>query len=67
MDYFAPTSKTYMTSLGAVWPLNMETWEAIIPGTGDELIGFTSARDVAKACVMLITTEKWVCLPTRHH
>lgn len=61
MDYFVPSNKTYMKSLGNVWPLNMETWEAMIPGTGDEPIGFTAARDVAKACVKLITTDKWVC------
>lgn len=56
-----PSNKTYMKSLGNVWPLNMETWEAVIPGTGNEPIGFTAARDVAKACVKLITTDKWVC------
>jgi nucleoside-diphosphate-sugar epimerase len=61
MDYFVPEKKSYMKALKGIWPLDLENWEAVIPGTGEERVGFTSARDVAKAFVKLIKAEKWVC------
>ncbi|KAJ8081746.1 hypothetical protein PM082_007592 [Marasmius tenuissimus] len=62
MDYFAPVGKSYMKPLHPVWPLNLEKWEVVILGTGDEPIAWTSARDVAKALVRLIDCNDWVCV-----
>ncbi|KAL0062103.1 hypothetical protein AAF712_011030 [Marasmius tenuissimus] len=59
MDYFAPVGKSYMKPLHPVWPLNLEKWEVVILGTGDEPIAWTSARDVAKALVRLIDCNDW--------
>ncbi|KAA1473987.1 NAD-P-binding protein [Dentipellis sp. KUC8613] len=54
MDYFVPLEKRYFKSLGPVWPLDTDTWEALIPGTGEEQIGWTAGRDVARALLRLI-------------
>ncbi|KAL0578228.1 hypothetical protein V5O48_003765 [Marasmius crinis-equi] len=59
MDYLAPVGKSYMKPLHPVWPVNLEKWEAVVLGTGDEPIAWTSARDVAKALVRLINRRDW--------
>jgi len=66
MDYFlgVPGMKqsylVKMTEL-AIWPPNLETRVAIIPGSGDEPITWTSGRDTAKAMVRLLHVPhgKW--------
>ncbi|KAK7034502.1 hypothetical protein VNI00_012349 [Paramarasmius palmivorus] len=59
MDYFAPVGKSYMKPLHPVWPVDLEKWEAVVLGTGDEPIAWTSARDVAKALVRLVEIKGW--------
>jgi hypothetical protein len=60
MDYFVPENNSYMKRLPIVWPLDLEANTLRIPGTGDEFLTFTAARDVAKAMVRLFDAEKWV-------
>ncbi|KZT38901.1 NAD(P)-binding protein [Sistotremastrum suecicum HHB10207 ss-3] len=57
MDYFLPPAKTYMKPLTGIWPITGD--DVIIPGTGDEPVGFTSARDVAKGLVKLVDAPSW--------
>lgn len=61
MDYFVPTERSYMKPLHPVWPVDIDKWQAVVLGTGEEKIAWTSARDVCKALVRLIEFEEWVC------
>jgi hypothetical protein len=60
MDYFVPSSRTYMKNLGVVWPLDVEHQRIRVPGTGEEMVSFTAARDVASALTKLIDAKQWV-------
>ncbi|PLB36858.1 NAD(P)-binding protein [Aspergillus candidus] len=56
---FDPTRvRSYMKPLPGIWPLDLDTFSAVIPGTGDEPIGWTAARDVAKALVRLVQAPR---------
>lgn len=46
--------RSYLKPLPGVWPLDMDTFHATLLGTGNEPIGWTSARDVAKTLIKLI-------------
>ncbi|PLN86490.1 NAD(P)-binding protein [Aspergillus taichungensis] len=50
--------RSYMKPLPGIWPLDLDTFSAVIPGTGDEPIGWTAARDVAKALVRLVQAPR---------
>jgi len=58
-DYFAPSDKSYLKPIRPVWPMDTEKATVTILGTGDEPIGWTAARDVAKALVRLIEVPRW--------
>lgn len=60
MDYFLPAEKSYMKPLTGVWPVDLEKWKTLVLGTGEEKIGWTAARDVAKALVRLVDVEDLV-------
>ena len=61
MDYFVPSAQTHMKNLGVVWPLHdIEHRRVRVPGTGEEKVSFTSARDVAAALIQLISAADWV-------
>jgi hypothetical protein len=60
MDYFVAREKTYIKPWLPGWPIDLEHSTARISGTGEEKIGWTSARDIAKALVKLVGAEKWV-------
>ncbi|RFU34403.1 hypothetical protein B7463_g1944, partial [Scytalidium lignicola] len=59
MDYFLTEDKTYMPSIPNEFPIDPNGWKACIRGTGDQVQSFTSARDVAKALIMLLSASKW--------
>ncbi|PGH15275.1 hypothetical protein AJ80_05628 [Polytolypa hystricis UAMH7299] len=58
MDYFLPAEKSYMKPLPGVWPIDLQRSKALILGTGEEKIGWTAARDVAKALVRLVEVDE---------
>ncbi|KAL8684383.1 MAG: hypothetical protein Q9224_006389 [Gallowayella concinna] len=58
MEYFLPEDQTYMPS-APEFPIDRKNWKACIRGTGDQTQTFTSARDVAKALVMLFRAPEW--------
>ncbi|OJJ35836.1 hypothetical protein ASPWEDRAFT_41077 [Aspergillus wentii DTO 134E9] len=47
-------ARSYMKPLPGILPLDLDTLTATVPGTGDEPVGWTSARDVARALVKLL-------------
>lgn len=53
MDYQAPRKNRYMKDIGAAYPVDFQTGVVTIPGTGDEEVDFTSARDLSRAIVAL--------------
>lgn len=59
MDYVLPPPKSYMKCIVPVWPVDTEKRVAVIPGTGEEQIALTAARDLAKACVALVEAKSW--------
>ena len=69
MDYFVPPERSYMKPLPGVWPIDLEQGAAVVLGTGEEAVGWTAARDVAKALVRLVEAEElvrhalWISLP----
>lgn len=62
MDYVVPSDKTYMKDIYPVWPVDVNNGldVVVIPGSGEETIGLTAARDVARVGVQLLGAPKWV-------
>ncbi|PVH69465.1 f420-dependent NADP reductase [Cadophora sp. DSE1049] len=59
-DYQVPSRNRYLKNMGPAYPVDFEKGEMVIPGTGDDEMDFTSARDMCKAIVALcLATEKW--------
>lgn len=61
-DYFvqAPGSyKTYIRPFPQGWPIDLEKRTVRVIGTGDEPIGWTATRDMARAVVALIPHDDW--------
>lgn len=58
-DYLVPAKSRYIKDIGDYHPVNFETGTIKIPGTGDEPIAFTAARDGAKGVVRLISSQNW--------
>eukprot|EP01119_Soliformovum_irregulare_P015644 TRINITY_DN4428_c0_g1_i1.p1 TRINITY_DN4428_c0_g1~~TRINITY_DN4428_c0_g1_i1.p1 ORF type:complete len:310 (-),score=68.01 TRINITY_DN4428_c0_g1_i1:11-940(-) len=59
MDYFIPAQNSYMKRLPVVWPLDIDARKIKIPGSGDDPLSFTWARDVARAMLKLVEAPKW--------
>ncbi|KAF4960074.1 hypothetical protein FSARC_10569 [Fusarium sarcochroum] len=61
-DYFVQTpddSRSYVRSFPNGWPIDLEKKTVRVIGTGDEAVGWTSARDLAKAVVKLVPHDDW--------
>jgi nucleoside-diphosphate-sugar epimerase len=58
-DYIVSASSRYIKDIGDFHPVNFETGVITIPGTGEELISFTAARDAAAAMARLIDQDNW--------
>lgn len=58
-DYFVPSTSRYLKEIGPYHPIDWAAGTMAIPGTGDEKITFTLARDMAKAVAALISQEGW--------
>lgn len=58
-DYFVPTSSRYIRDIDDFHPVNFKMNTMTIPGTGEEPISFTAARDTAKAIAKLIDQNNW--------
>lgn len=58
-DYFVPPTSRYIKDIGSFHPVDWAAGTMTIPGTGDEKITFTSARDAAKAVAQLVDKDNW--------
>ncbi|TFY83558.1 hypothetical protein EWM64_g465 [Hericium alpestre] len=54
----APRAAPRARRWAPVWPFDTDAWTARIPGTGEEKIGWTAARDVVKALIKLIEVPR---------
>ena len=55
-DYIVPAKNRYIKEIGESCPINLADNSMMIPGTGNEPVDFTWARDTAKALERLVTT-----------
>ncbi|KAL6720326.1 hypothetical protein ACLMJK_002247 [Lecanora helva] len=53
-DYFVPQKNRYIKGIGEFHPIDWEHKKIVIPGTGDEPMDFTWARDVARGLASLV-------------
>ncbi|KZV61489.1 NAD(P)-binding protein [Peniophora sp. CONT] len=60
MDYILTAEKSYMKDIYPVWPVDLNNGESKveIAGTGEEVVGLTAARDVARVGVKLVEMPK---------
>ncbi|KAL4736651.1 hypothetical protein BDV11DRAFT_172715 [Aspergillus similis] len=58
MEYFLPPSQSYMRYIEGEFPIDVASWTYTVRGTGEEPQSWTAARDVAKALVELLASEK---------
>ncbi|KAJ3539872.1 hypothetical protein NM208_g5306 [Fusarium decemcellulare] len=61
-DYFVQPpdgSKSYVRPFPSGWPIDLEEKTVRVVGAGDEPVGWTAARDVAKAAVKLVAYDDW--------
>ncbi|CAG7932849.1 unnamed protein product [Penicillium olsonii] len=59
VDYVVPANNRYLKDIGPAFPIDLANRKIIIPGTGKEPIHVTSARDLAKALVLLLESRNW--------
>jgi hypothetical protein len=57
-DYFVPAKNRYIKDIGEYHPLDWAEGKITIPGTGDEPVDYTWARDVVKALALLIEAQR---------
>jgi nucleoside-diphosphate-sugar epimerase len=53
-DYFVPSKNRHIKDIGECHPINWADNKIVIPGTGNEPVDFTWARDVARGLASLI-------------
>ncbi|KAI2623011.1 hypothetical protein GGS26DRAFT_583787 [Hypomontagnella submonticulosa] len=53
-DYFVSARNRYIKDIGKFHPMNWAGEQIVIPGTGDEPVDFTWARDVARGLASLV-------------
>ncbi|GJN66503.1 hypothetical protein PLICBS_000521 [Purpureocillium lilacinum] len=58
-DYLLPAKNRYIKDIGDEHPVNLVESALVIPGTGNEPVDFTWARDVAKALAQLVNATLW--------
>ncbi|EFX06364.1 f420-dependent NADP reductase [Grosmannia clavigera kw1407] len=58
-DYMIPKRLRYIKDIGEKHPINLDDKTVIIPGTGEELVAFTSIRDSCRAIVRLFDFDQW--------
>ena len=58
-DYFLPETKTYMSPVPELFPVDNRKWCAHVRGTGDQPQSWTCAREVGKAVVELCKADRY--------
>lgn len=57
-DYILPANQRYLGSVGEIWPQNYEDKVFTLYGKGSQLVNLTSARDTARATIMLLKQDR---------
>lgn len=57
-DYFVPSKNRHIKDIGEFHPMNWAGDKIVIPGTGNEPVDFTWARDVVRGLVSLIEAPR---------
>lgn len=56
-DYFVPAGNRYIKDIDEFHPVDRTNGKIVIPGTGDEPVDFTWARDVARGLASLVNAS----------
>ncbi|KAE8419975.1 hypothetical protein BDV36DRAFT_250304 [Aspergillus pseudocaelatus] len=59
VDYVVPQQNRYLTDAGEAFPIDITSKKITIPGTGDDPVDVTAARDLARALALLISKSSW--------
>ncbi|OAQ64930.1 NADH(P)-binding domain-containing protein [Pochonia chlamydosporia 170] len=58
-DYIVPKKNRYLTDAGEAFPIDITSKKVIIPGTGNDPVDLTAARDLARALALLVSHPSW--------
>lgn len=58
-DYIVPKEQRYLRDIDGYHPVDFNTGIMTIPGTGEEKIAFTAARDVGRAVARFLESHNW--------
>ena len=59
MDYIVPQRNRYLKDAGEAFPIDITNKKIIIPGTGNDPVDVTAARDLARALALLVSKPSW--------
>jgi hypothetical protein len=57
-DYVYPAKQRHLSDIGDMWPQNYTDKRFTLYGNGSQLVNFTSARDTARAVIMLLVHDR---------
>ena len=58
-DYVVPSKNRHLRGAGPAFPIDLEANRIVIPGTGNDSVDVTAARDLAVALAMLANAPAW--------
>ncbi|PFH63358.1 hypothetical protein XA68_12322 [Ophiocordyceps unilateralis] len=58
-DYAVPRQNRYIKDYGELCPIDLASGKIVIPGSGNEAVDLTWARDAAKALAELVSAPTW--------
>lgn len=59
VDYVVPQKNRYLMDAGEAFPIDITSKKIIIPGTGNDPVDVTAARDLARALALLVSQSSW--------
>jgi nucleoside-diphosphate-sugar epimerase len=59
VDYIVPQDNRYLADAGEAFPVDITAKKIAIPGTGNDLVDVTAARDLATALALLVNAPSW--------
>ncbi|RJE26992.1 hypothetical protein PHISCL_00693 [Aspergillus sclerotialis] len=59
MEYFLPEGKSYRKHCPGEFPVDVNKWEYVVRGTGEEKQAWTCGRDVARGVKELLLVDEW--------
>ncbi|KAL4932877.1 uncharacterized protein BDV17DRAFT_279229 [Aspergillus undulatus] len=59
VDYIVPQGNRYLMDAGEAFPIDLASKKIVIPGTGNDPVDVTAARDLATALALLVNAPSW--------